>query len=418
MDIVDLIEEIKKYPILYDPRIKSTPRKKLAIWEDIGERFGLTVTEVKSRWRSVKEKYIFLRKRADTYPGTEMAQQIEDYKYAEFLTFLDKTILAYANLPPPQKQKRTRYIPLSRSWDKSHTILLIKQLSMHPLLYDTTHPLYTHNFHRTVAYKKIANVLKRYKPEITPDMVSTKIRTVRTQYCKEKKYVESLSEKYGRPIEPKLWFYNKMSFLDNKYGSKNQTSSMVEIAPMFEQKFEHEDDDEEGEHLMEEEERYIGEQKDTTEEEVDDDLNNVDEWLSSSNDDSTKPFEEVEIQTKEHDYVEEEREENFEFSEIEEVFDHKESNSEKVQPNSKKNEIYAKCSELLDSLAKQLRPFEKDGKKTKKCDCENSAPSTVLGKMIETELSQVSEYIYVDAKWKIIRILEEAQRRHTAETIE
>lgn len=40
--------------------------------------------------------------------------------------------------------------------------------------------------------------------------------------------------------------------------------------------------------------------------------------------------------------------------------------------------------------------------------CSQQSPKTFLGLMVESELSTVSEDVYHDAKWKIIRILEEA----------
>lgn len=58
---------------------------------------------MQTRWKSIKDKYTLLKRRAEAYPGTNLGRQIEFYKNADDLTFLDETIPPYSGLPPKNR---------------------------------------------------------------------------------------------------------------------------------------------------------------------------------------------------------------------------------------------------------------------------------------------------------------------------
>ncbi|XP_055852175.1 uncharacterized protein LOC129916335 [Episyrphus balteatus] len=397
---LELIEEVKKYPYLYDRRVLCAPGKKELAWEVIGMKFSQTARQAQMRWRSIRDRYTRLRRNANAFPGTQQGILINEYKYTEFLGFLDSYISwKDKNLTP----KRTaKYIPpITNSWDRAHTLLLIKQLKNNPLLWDSSHPYYNFSLQRMICYKKICDYIKPYKPEVTPTMISRKIRTVRTQYAKEKREAKQRNQKLGGISAPKLWCYHRLSFLETKGTYDLDTLNNSTEKEMKDITVKYEKSLETGEYLDE------GDYEDDD----DDDDYNDNEWTSAK-ESATRPFEEVELNQMDHDYTRDSTN-NFE-SEIEDVFG--QSGTRKKIDTQTKNDLYVKCTGLLDTLVQQMKPLHRDGiLQTTPCNCKNSPPSTVLGKMVETELSKVSDSIYVDCKWKILHVLEEAQRRSLRE---
>lgn len=415
MDNLELIKEVKNYPFLYDPSIKTSYEKKEKQWIEIGKKFCETVMTVKTRWRSLKDKYIMLKGRTLKHPQKRHIDRLKEYTYAKHLTFLDDTVSYYENAPLVRRPSPVRYETVPHLWNKAHTLLIIKQLALYPLLFDPKHKFYFHNFQRMAVYRKIADALRPYKPEITPDMVSRKLKTIKTQYNKEKKMRKMHIETSDTPYVPKLWFFNRVRRIyENTQEPEGSTDEMEDLAwnikkPSYANTNKKADvsDDDDDVNDDDDDDKNVDSNSD-------DDVTDVDEWTTTKN--ITKPFEEIELTQMDHDYVHEEQVllEDVD-NEIEEVFD--DNNKKSELRSNKRNELYLKCTNLLDSLVKQIRPMDKCGKNERNtCNCKAAGPSSMLGKMIESEMEKLPETIYLEAKWKIIRILEEAQRKSLRET--
>lgn len=106
------------------------------------------------------------------------------------------------------------YLYREYRWDRDHLKLFIKMIKQHPLLYDTQHKDYTNNAARKIELNKLLQKVKKLDSKITMNIMRQKIRSLRTQYQREVRYLKMAYEKNEFYI-PKLWCFDKLSNLYN-----------------------------------------------------------------------------------------------------------------------------------------------------------------------------------------------------------
>ncbi|XP_071481029.1 uncharacterized protein [Diadema antillarum] len=89
MSTEELIEEVRKREILYDPghsEFKNVLKKNVE-WESIGDFVGLSGSDAKRKWKNIKDSFRKYRQKLTKNSGQE-AKGIKPYEYAQQLEFL------------------------------------------------------------------------------------------------------------------------------------------------------------------------------------------------------------------------------------------------------------------------------------------------------------------------------------------
>ena len=100
-------------------------------------------------------------------------------------------------------------------WTRSSTAIFIDNLKQHPCLWKDTIKEYKDLDARHAALEKILRVMAYSIENLTIDDLKKKFNTLRTQFRKEDRLVEN-AKKSDAGINfymPKLWCYNRLTFL-------------------------------------------------------------------------------------------------------------------------------------------------------------------------------------------------------------
>ncbi|XP_055915537.1 uncharacterized protein LOC129948524 [Eupeodes corollae] len=101
-------------------------------------------------------------------------------------------------------------------WTKEQTKSLIEAFGDYPNLYNAKHGLYTNRIERDKSFQDLFQRIKVDKPNVTIREIKLKLRTIKSQYCKEKSLVVR-SKRSGAGIEevyvPKLWCFDQLHYL-------------------------------------------------------------------------------------------------------------------------------------------------------------------------------------------------------------
>ena len=104
-------------------------------------------------------------------------------------------------------------------WSRAAIEILIDEYRQHPCLWDPKSKLYKDRNAKMIACRSICNRLMCIYPHIVfnNEKIKKKIHTIRNQYGVQRNKVKS-SKKSGSGFDtvykPKLWFYDKMHFLN------------------------------------------------------------------------------------------------------------------------------------------------------------------------------------------------------------
>ena len=119
---------------------------------------------------------------------------------------------------------------ISHKWLQAEVILLLELYHGFPILWNVHSTDYKKRNVRMVFLRKIQEGLSATIPSITVEDINEKLHKLRTQYQKERIKRKS-SSRNGLELEyvykPMLWFYQKMSFLDENE-MKTPVSTMNE----------------------------------------------------------------------------------------------------------------------------------------------------------------------------------------------
>lgn len=104
-------------------------------------------------------------------------------------------------------------------WNRESVNLLIENYKKRPLLYNSKHHHYKNRTKRLQALEEILNDVAEKCPfaanqGLNTDDIKQKIHTLRTQYFKEVNKIKEYSS-IGQLYVPKLWCFEKISFLEN-----------------------------------------------------------------------------------------------------------------------------------------------------------------------------------------------------------
>ncbi|VEN45120.1 unnamed protein product [Callosobruchus maculatus] len=114
------------------------------------------------------------------------------------------------------------------SWSNEQTSLLIELYETYKCLYAIKHPDYHNKHKRSAAIKAIVEALKVGRPTATEQDVQKKFLGLRTTYAHERrKVLDSLRSGMGEDevYRPTLWYYDKMSFLNDHLQIRSSRSS-------------------------------------------------------------------------------------------------------------------------------------------------------------------------------------------------
>lgn len=101
-------------------------------------------------------------------------------------------------------------------WNRAECELLITLYKQYPELYNTNHPNYHKREEREQCWDKIINRIKQLKPGLFETKeLKEKIKSIRTQFAREKYMEKKKKDDLNDPYVPKLWCYNQLSFLKN-----------------------------------------------------------------------------------------------------------------------------------------------------------------------------------------------------------
>ena len=118
----------------------------------------------------------------------------------------------------------------SHVWLEKEVLLLLELYHRFPILWKVHSTDYKKRNVRKIFLKKIQEGLSTSIPMITVEEIKEKLHKLRTQYQKERNKIKS-SSRNGLEMEyvykPMLWFYEKMSFLDENE-MKTPVSTMNE----------------------------------------------------------------------------------------------------------------------------------------------------------------------------------------------
>lgn len=107
------------------------------------------------------------------------------------------------------------------NWTRSETSKLITLYHQQPLLYCPKHPHYSNRQSRFIAISGICSKINNIKPNITISDIKTKLKTLRSQYTKERAHMlRSLNDGSEKMYIPKLWCYEELQFIDLEYPPK------------------------------------------------------------------------------------------------------------------------------------------------------------------------------------------------------
>lgn len=102
-------------------------------------------------------------------------------------------------------------------WTKKDTEELLLLYQQWPILYDPKNKDYLNKIKRNNALESVQNKFKKNKPDISIPEIKTKIKTLRSQFIKERNK-EKNSKKSGAGTEdlyePSLWCYDQLQFLN------------------------------------------------------------------------------------------------------------------------------------------------------------------------------------------------------------
>ncbi|KAF6199890.1 hypothetical protein GE061_006188 [Apolygus lucorum] len=84
---IDLVQEIEKYPSLYDPTHVDYTRRNVQdrVWRDLAEKMDEPVDAIKSRWKNLRSRHFKVKNHS-----MSGAVKRKSYYLAEYLQFLDK----------------------------------------------------------------------------------------------------------------------------------------------------------------------------------------------------------------------------------------------------------------------------------------------------------------------------------------
>ena len=105
--------------------------------------------------------------------------------------------------------------PTIVEWTRSSTVIFIDNIKLHPCLWRVTIKEYKDRDARHAALEKILRVMAHTVENLTIDDLKKKINTLRSQFSREYRLVEN-SKKSDSDINfymPKLWCYNRLTFL-------------------------------------------------------------------------------------------------------------------------------------------------------------------------------------------------------------
>ena len=104
-------------------------------------------------------------------------------------------------------------------WRKEHVLMLINMYRDYPALWNTKNPEYRDKRSKNALIDEIVVALEPSVPGLTSDDVKKKIHTLRTQYRKEIRDIETMQQKAGAGVEieyqPRFWCFDEMDFLHN-----------------------------------------------------------------------------------------------------------------------------------------------------------------------------------------------------------
>ncbi|XP_073837924.1 uncharacterized protein [Musca autumnalis] len=120
--------------------------------------------------------------------------------------------------PSQQQQQQTANMKSSFSVtteeNRHYLKLFIQTYHNLPILWDTTLRDYTNRDKRAEAYQQLVPIYKYLKRDANLQDVKKKINTLRTNYRKELKIVES-ARKQGTSYQPRCWTFYELDFLRN-----------------------------------------------------------------------------------------------------------------------------------------------------------------------------------------------------------
>ncbi|XP_041987415.1 uncharacterized protein LOC121739143 [Aricia agestis] len=101
----------------------------------------------------------------------------------------------------------------SREWLET----FIELYKSEPCLWKTKSTEYYDRSKKNAAYEKLVKKLQEIEPTATRESVIRKINNIRCTYKKEyNKVIASMTQSNDSVYEPRLWYYNLLSFLDNQ----------------------------------------------------------------------------------------------------------------------------------------------------------------------------------------------------------
>uniref|UniRef100_A0A0K8SJS8 Transcription factor Adf-1 n=1 Tax=Lygus hesperus TaxID=30085 RepID=A0A0K8SJS8_LYGHE len=86
---IDLVQEIEKFPSLYDPTHVDYTKRNVQdrVWRELAEKMGEPVDAIKSRWKNLRSRHFKVKNHSIHSTG---AVKRKSYYLAEYLQFLDK----------------------------------------------------------------------------------------------------------------------------------------------------------------------------------------------------------------------------------------------------------------------------------------------------------------------------------------
>ncbi|XP_055837033.1 uncharacterized protein LOC129905564 [Episyrphus balteatus] len=99
-----------------------------------------------------------------------------------------------------------------------------------PALWDATIPEYTCRQKKLIIYNQLLRIMKKYKKDASLQDVKKKINTLRSNYRREMKRVQSSIEMREFPVYvPNLWWFEKFDFLKNLNQNPTQVYSNYSV---------------------------------------------------------------------------------------------------------------------------------------------------------------------------------------------
>ncbi|KAI8426575.1 hypothetical protein MSG28_005361 [Choristoneura fumiferana] len=139
MSADELIEVVREYHVLYDPKSKDYKDhlKRTAAWEEIGQRLKLPAEQCKEHWGKLRNALLSAIKRRKTKSG-QAAKNITAWKYEDQMMFLRPHIKMRTTKPPLSQtsensppdydsESRDTSTPNVRSSDESQRSLSLKR---------------------------------------------------------------------------------------------------------------------------------------------------------------------------------------------------------------------------------------------------------------------------------------------------